>query len=40
VLALRWTGLELTAAGRMLLCRNGSGLWIFLNRWRDWRRAV
>jgi RecJ-like exonuclease len=34
------TGLELTGAGRRLLRRSGSELWIFLNRWRDWRRAV
>ncbi len=32
------TGLELTGAGRRLLCRSGSELWIFLDRWREWRQ--
>jgi hypothetical protein len=34
------TGLELTCAGRRLLRRSGSELWIFLNRWHDWRGGV
>jgi DnaJ-class molecular chaperone len=34
------TGLELTGAGRRLLCGSGSELPVFLNRWRDWGGRV